>query len=81
MLWAAGYLIFIKVKNIFNIPIIAYQVSGEFSMLKLAEREKIIDYKKNKNILKYVLVPEYNVMESFFVFFDRSCYKENPSSG
>ena len=35
-----------KVKNIFNIPIIAYQVSGEFSMLKLAEREKIIDYKK-----------------------------------
>jgi len=35
-----------KVKKIFNIPIFAYQVSGEFSMLKFAEQEKIIDYEK-----------------------------------
>ena len=35
-----------KVKKRFNIPIFAYQVSGEFSILKLAEKEKTIDYKK-----------------------------------
>ena len=35
-----------KVKKIFNIPIFAYQVSGEFSMLKFAEQEKVIDYEK-----------------------------------
>ena len=35
-----------EVKNNFNIPIFAYQVSGEFSMLKLAEKEKIINYEK-----------------------------------
>ena len=35
-----------KVKQKFNIPIFAYQVSGEFSMLKFAEKEKVIDYKK-----------------------------------
>ena len=35
-----------KIKQKFNIPIFAYQVSGEFSMLKFAEKEKVIDYKK-----------------------------------
>jgi len=35
-----------KVKDNFNVPVLAYQVSGEFSMLKLAEKEKIIDYEK-----------------------------------
>ena len=35
-----------KVKKRFNIPIFAYQVSGEFSMLKFAEQEKVIDYEK-----------------------------------
>ena len=35
-----------KIKRKFNIPIFAYQVSGEFSMLKSAEKEKVIDYKK-----------------------------------
>ncbi len=35
-----------KIKQKFNIPIFAYQVSGEFSMLKFGEKEKIIDYKK-----------------------------------
>ena len=35
-----------KVKKIFNIPIFAYQVSGEFSMLKFAEQEKVLDYEK-----------------------------------
>ena len=35
-----------KIKQKFNIPIFAYQVSGEFSMLKFAEKEKAIDYKK-----------------------------------
>tara|TARA_B100000427_G_scaffold145275_1_gene120861 strand:+ start:3832 stop:4845 length:1014 start_codon:yes stop_codon:yes gene_type:complete len=35
-----------NIKKKFNIPIFAYQVSGEFSMLKLAEKEKIIDYKE-----------------------------------
>ena len=35
-----------KIKQKFNIPIFAYQVSGEFSMLKFGEKEKIIDYEK-----------------------------------
>jgi len=35
-----------KIKRKFNIPIFAYQVSGEFSMLKSAEKEKVIDYEK-----------------------------------
>ena len=35
-----------KIKQKFNVPIFAYQVSGEFSMLKFGEKEKIIDYKK-----------------------------------
>ena len=33
-----------KIKDKFNIPIFAYQVSGEFSMLKLGEKEKSINY-------------------------------------
>ena len=35
-----------KIKKKFNIPTFAYQVSGEFSMLKLAGKEKIIDYEE-----------------------------------
>jgi len=35
-----------KVKRKFNIPVFAYQVSGEFSMLKFGEKEKIIDFEK-----------------------------------
>ena len=35
-----------KVKNNFNIPTLAYQVSGEFSMLKISGQKKIINYEK-----------------------------------
>ena len=35
-----------KIKEKFNIPIFAYQVSGEFSMLKFSGEKKIIDYEK-----------------------------------
>ena len=35
-----------KVKRKFNIPIFAYQVSGEYSMLKHAEKENSLNYKK-----------------------------------
>ena len=35
-----------KIKEKFNIPIFAYQVSGEFSILKFGEEKKIIDYEK-----------------------------------
>ena len=32
-----------KIKNCFNIPILAYQVSGEFSLLKNAINKKILN--------------------------------------
>ena len=35
-----------KVKNNFNIPTLAYQVSGEFSMLKISGQKKIINYEE-----------------------------------
>ena len=35
-----------KIKKKFNIPIFAYQVSGEFSMIKFCEKEKIINYEE-----------------------------------
>ena len=35
-----------EVKNNYNVPIIAYQVSGEFSMLKISSNKKMIDYEK-----------------------------------
>ena len=35
-----------KIKEKFNIPIFAYQVSGEFSMLKFAAKEKILNYEE-----------------------------------
>ena len=36
-----------KVKRKFNIPVFAYQVSGEFSLLKLGGKQKILDYEKS----------------------------------
>ena len=33
-----------KINKEFNIPVLAYQVSGEFSLLKFGEKEKIINY-------------------------------------
>ena len=35
-----------KIKRKFNIPIFAYQVSGEFSILKFGEKEKTINYEE-----------------------------------
>ena len=35
-----------KINQKFNIPIFAYQVSGEFSILKFSEKEKIINYEE-----------------------------------
>jgi porphobilinogen synthase len=33
-------------RQAFNIPIAAYSVSGEYSMIKLAASKNILDYKK-----------------------------------
>ena len=35
-----------EIKKKFNIPVLAYQVSGEFSLLKFGEKNKIINYEK-----------------------------------
>ena len=44
---ASFYLDIIKeFKNNFVIPIAAFQVSGEYSMIKLASEKKILDYKE-----------------------------------
>ncbi|PPR35619.1 MAG: Delta-aminolevulinic acid dehydratase [Alphaproteobacteria bacterium MarineAlpha6_Bin4] len=36
-----------KIKQRFNIPIFAYQVSGEYAILKLGEKEKVLNYEKS----------------------------------
>jgi porphobilinogen synthase len=35
-----------KIKNQFSVPIISYQVSGEYSLLKLGAKNKILDFEK-----------------------------------